>query len=488
MAAVRNALRPNTSGKVIRTMWLFSWVQLAGIACSVVRTKLVALWIGTLGIGLFGLFNTALDSITTLTQLGIRQSPVRNIAAARGEHALYRIVTAVRRWSWLLGIVGAFLTLVFSPLLSQLTFGSCDHTVGFIILSAAVMLSSVTNGELAVMQGLDRLNRLARATVWGALGGLAVSVPLFYFLGEASIVWSILGYFVCQAVAVYLLHDRHDLMKRPAGVTLTSRELLAEGKDFVALGVYMTLSVFIAMAVNYLFMAYLNHEAGIDEVGQYQAGYTIVNKYLGLIFTAIGFEFFPRISKVQASVRRVSTFVSHEIMVALLVILPGAAIMMTLDDVIVRLLYSSEFLPSAGYVNTALAGTAFRAVSWCMAYTLLARGDGKVYLLTESASGIAFLILSYFGYRLGGLDGLGVAYSIWYALYTVIVGIVYFGLYGMRLNRRVVLLTVIVVTLTVGCAAASICGVRFIPAAVAVVSSAVAFKILKSMICDARKR
>ena len=324
--------------------------------------------------------------------------------------------------------------------------------------------------------------------MWGALGGLAVSVPLFYFLGEASIVWSILGYFVCQAVAVYLLHDRHDLMKRPAGVTLTSRELLAEGKDFVALGVYMTLSVFIAMAVNYLFMAYLNHEAGIDEVGQYQAGYTIVNKYLGLIFTAIGFEFFPRISKVQASVRRVSTFVSHEIMVALLVILPGAAIMMTLDDVIVRLLYSSEFLPSAGYVNTALAGTAFRAVSWCMAYTLLARGDGKVYLLTESASGIAFLILSYFGYRLGGLDGLGVAYSIWYALYTVIVGIVYFGLYGMRLNRRVVLLTVIVVTLTVGCAAASICGVRFIPAAVAVVSSAVAFKILKSMICDARKR
>ena len=97
MAAVKSA-RGNVSGKVVKTMWLFSWVQLAGIACSIVRTKLVALWIGTLGIGLFGLFNTALDTITTLTQLGIRQSPVRDIAAAADRNALWRIVAAVRRW------------------------------------------------------------------------------------------------------------------------------------------------------------------------------------------------------------------------------------------------------------------------------------------------------------------------------------------------------------------------------------------------------
>lgn len=344
-----------------------------GIACSVVRTKLVAIWIGTLGIGLFGLFNTAIDTITTLTQLGIRQSPVRSIAAA-GAGRLPLIIAAVRRWAWLLGIAGAFLTLVFSPLLSRLTFGNEAYTLGFIVLSVAVMLSAVTNGELAVMQGLDRLNRLARATVWGTLGGLALSVPLFYWLGEDSIVWSILAYFACQAVAVWALRVRGDGSGATAAVRpqLGRRELLAEGKEFVTLGIYMTVSVFIAMAVNYIFMAYLNFVAGIDEVGQYQAGYTVVNKYLGLIFTAIGLEFFPRISRVHDSVRRVSTFVSHEVMVAVVVILPGATLMMTLDDVIVRLLYSSEFMPAAGYLNYALAGTVFRAVSWCMAYVILA--------------------------------------------------------------------------------------------------------------------
>lgn len=485
MAAVKSA-RGNVSGKVVKTMWLFSWVQLAGIACSIVRTKLVALWIGTLGIGLFGLFNTALDTITTLTQLGIRQSPVRDIAAAADRNALWRIVAAVRRWSWLLGIAGAFLTLIFSPLLSRLTFGNGDYTLGFIILSVAVMLSAVTNGELAIMQGMDRLNRLARATVWGTLGGLAVSVPLYYWFGERSIVWSIVAYFACQAAAVMVLRVRKEAAQ-PC-VRLTGREMLAEGKGFVTLGIYMTLSVFIAMAVNYVFMAYLNHEGGIDEVGRYQAGYTIVNKYLGLLFTAIGLEFFPRISKVQASVSRVSAFMSHEVMVAVLVVLPGATLMMTFDDVIIRLLYSSEFMPAVGYVNLALAGTALRAVSWCMAYTLLARGDGRVYLMTESASGAAFLLFSFIGYRAGGLDGLGIAYSAWYGLYVIIIGIVYFRRYRMRISRRVALLSAVAVIVTAGCAWARVEGLRFVPAAVAAVSSVMAFRVLRTMIAGRRRR
>lgn len=478
MAAVRDR-GSNVSGKVVKTMWLFSWVQLVGIACSIVRTKLVALWIGTVGIGLFGLFNTALDTITTLTQLGIRQSPVRDVASAADSRVLRRIVAAVRAWSWLLGIAGAFLTLVFSPQLSRLTFGTPDHAVGFIILAGAVMFSALTNGELAVMQGLERLGRMARASVWGALGGLAVSVPLFYWLGEGGIVWSIIAYFVCQAAAVYLLRGK---MPDAPAERLSVRGMLSEGRAFVTLGIYMTVSVFIAMAVNYLFMAWLNHEAGIDEVGRYQAGYTIVNKYLGLVFTAIGFEFFPRICKVQRSARRVSSYVSHEVLVAVLVVLPGATFMMTLDDVIVSLLYSDEFLPAAGYVNAALAGTALRAVSWCMAYTLLARGDGRIYLLTESLSGAAFLVLSYFGYRMAGLDGLGVAYSVWYGIYTVIVGVVYFLRYHMRLNGRVAVLAVLTVVLTVGCAVARIDGVRWLPAVVAGVSSVGALTVLKRMI------
>lgn len=472
------------SGRVVKTMWLFSWVQLVGIACSVVRTKLVAIWIGATGIGILGLFNTALDTIVTLTQLGLRESSVRNIASAKDGWQLSRIVTVVRRWAWMLGIAGAFLTLILSPWLSELTFGTQRYAICFIILSAAVLLAAVTNGELAVMQGVGKLNFIARASVFGMLGGLLVSIPILYYLGDDGIVWSILAYFVCQAVAVLIMRTTSAVSKPPESelsATPSLRDTFKEGKEFITLGIYMTISIFIAMAVNYIFLAYLNHEEGMEQVGQYQAGYTIVSKYMGLIFTAIGMEFFPRLSKVQQSVRRCSTFVSHEIMIALIVILPGATAMMALDDVIIRLLYSDEFLPTAGYLNFALAGTAFRAVSWCMAYTLLARGDGKVYLLTESISGIAFLILSWGGNCLGGLTGLGVAYALWYVLYTVITGVVYFRRYRMRIDSGVLKLFAVVGMLTVAGAVARVEGIRWIPLAIAVISGFFAIREIRKI-------
>ena len=129
----------------MKAMGLFGGVQVAGILCSIIRTKLVALWIGPVGIGLFGLFNNALEMISTGTNLGIRSSSVRDISQAmdRSDKSLIaRMVTVVRKWSMWLGLAGALLTLMLAPLLSQVTFGDSMHIWGFVALSVAVLLQA----------------------------------------------------------------------------------------------------------------------------------------------------------------------------------------------------------------------------------------------------------------------------------------------------------------------------------------------------------
>ena len=192
----------NISRMAMKAMGLFGGVQVAGILCSIIRTKLVALWIGPVGIGLFGLFNNALEMISTGTNLGIRSSSVRDISQAmdRCDKSLVaRMVTVVRKWSMWLGLAGALLTLVLAPPLSQVTFGDSLHIWGFVALSVAVLLQALTNGEYAVLQGTARLKRLASVTLWGTLVGLAVSIPLFYLLRERSILPSILAYALALA-------------------------------------------------------------------------------------------------------------------------------------------------------------------------------------------------------------------------------------------------------------------------------------------------
>ena len=58
----------------MKAMGIFGGVQVIGILCSIVRSKLVAIWIGPVGVGLFGIFNQALEMLNTATNLGVRQS------------------------------------------------------------------------------------------------------------------------------------------------------------------------------------------------------------------------------------------------------------------------------------------------------------------------------------------------------------------------------------------------------------------------------
>ena len=422
----------NISRMAMKAMGLFGGVQVMGILCSIIRTKLVAMWIGPVGIGLFGLFNNALEMISTGTNLGIRSSSVRDISQAldkREPGLVARMVAVVRKWSLWLGLAGALITLSLAPVLSQLTFGDSTHIWGFVALSIAVLLQALTNGEYAVLQGTARLKRLASVTLWGTIVGLAVSVPLFYFLRERSILPSIIAYALALAVFAWLFRNRDY----PA-VSISRRETFDMGKGFVKLGIFMTLGNFATILASYAFNAWLNVNAGTEQVGFYQAGYTLINKYTGLILTALGMEYYPRLAKVAESRLRLRAFVSQEINVAIAIMAPVVALFILLRELVVWILYTPEFNVILTFVSWGMIGTVLRTLSWCLAFTILAKGDGKTYLWTEAASAVINLVLNIVFYQWWGLTGLGIAFLVSYLIYTLIIAVVYFRVYHLSVT------------------------------------------------------
>lgn len=418
---------------ILKAMGIFGGVQVLNILCSVVRTKLVALWIGPLGVGLFGLFNQALEMINVATNLGVRNSSVRDISQAvekRNKSLIARIVTVVRKWSLWLGLGGALVTLAISPMLSRFTFGDFNHVWSFAALAVAVLFMALTNGEYAVLQGLSKLKRLARVTVSGTIGGLLISIPLFYFMREYSVIPSILAYALCLVLAAFILKD-----KEYAPVKISNRETVKIGADFIKLGIYMTLGSFVAIIASYIFISWLNTYSGTESVGFYQAGYTLIDKYAGLVFTALGMEFYPRLARVANSARRLRVFVSHEINIAFMVLVPILLAFILLREQLVWLLYSKEFQVIITYISWGVVGTILRAMSWCMAFVMLAKGDGKMFLITESISAIVGLALNIVCFHLWGVDGLGYSYLAWYAIYTVVIAFVYYKVYHLTLNK-----------------------------------------------------
>lgn len=420
------------SRTIIKTMGMFGSIQVFNILCSIIRTKLIALWIGPVGMGLFAIFNSAIEMIGNITNLGLRTSSIRNISQETNNGGkLNRICTVVRRWTLVLGILGAIVIASASPLLSQMSFGDKNHIWGYIALSIAVLANTLTNGEHSILQGTSLLRKLAKASLYGAFTGLLLSIPLFYFLGEDSIIPSIICYSLSILFFSYLLRNKNVGIQ---GETLSIKDTINLGKDFLKLGIFITLTDIASQITNYAFISYLNNASSTEMVGYYQTGYTLIAKYTALIFSSLGVEYFPRLSKVSHSNIRLNTFVSQEINIVLMILTPVIIAFILCRRLIISILYSPDFFIIETFISVGIIGMIFRAISWCMAFVILAKGTGKIFFITEITSTIIFLFLYIPAFNIFGLNGFGVAFLLWYLFYSIIIAFVYYRKFRLKLN------------------------------------------------------
>ena len=418
---------------VLRAMSLFSGLQMVNIICSVVKIKLVALWLHASGIGLFGIYQSVIDTVSTLSDVGLRQSAVRDVAMNQSsQRRLAEVAIVVRKWSTFAGLLGATVIVGASPLLSQWFFHSWWAVWGFVMLGIAMFLNSLTSGEQALLQGSGKLRALARGNLWGTVSGFIASVPLFYFLGPQSVALSIVAY----SIAMYASMRRARLRTVAPPAAIGLRQIWMKGKGFARLGLYMAIAAFVTSLAHTIFTALLNATEGIDNLGYVQAGDTIIVRYLGLIFTAIGMEFYPRLAAARHK-RAMQTYVNHEIVLLMILLTPLLILFIMARGSMLQLLYTNDFMVFIPFITWGALASIPKAISWCMAFTIICRGDGKIYVLTETLDAIISVPLCYLAFKYHGFAGLGIAYIIWYLLYALLTGTVFYCRYGLQLNRHV---------------------------------------------------
>ena len=167
---------------IFKATSLFGGVQVYQILIQIIKSKFIAILLGPAGIGIIGLYQSGLQFVQQLTNMGLAQSAVRDVSEANGTGDKQRIahtITVVRRLVWITGLLGLIAVAVLSPLLSKSSFGNYDYTIPFIILSFTLLLDQLSAGQKVVLQGMRRLKELAKCSAFGATFGLITSVPLY---------------------------------------------------------------------------------------------------------------------------------------------------------------------------------------------------------------------------------------------------------------------------------------------------------------------
>ncbi|WP_298653424.1 O-antigen translocase [uncultured Proteiniphilum sp.] len=408
----------NSYRQIMKATSLFGGVQFFQILISVVRSKFVAILLGPAGMGIVGLLTATTGLVSGLTNFGLGTSAVKNISEANAtgdKDRISKVISVLRRLVWITGLLGTVVTLLFSPWLSEFTFGNKEYTFAFVWISITLIFNQLSTGELVLLQALRRLQHLAKANVYGSLAGLVISIPLYYKFGIRGIVpVIIITAFITLFFSWYF--GRKIKMEK---MTVSRSTLINEGKSMMVMGFMISLSGLITLIAAYLLRIFINRTGSVDDVGFYTAGFTIINTYVGMIFTAMGTDYYPRLSVVAADNQQCRENINQQSEIALLILAPILIFFLVFVNWAVVLLYSSRFLVITGMIYWASLGIFFKAVSWAIAFVFLAKGAGKLFFWNEFIGSCYTLLFSMLGYHWGGLTGLGFSFLLSYLVYLI---------------------------------------------------------------------
>ena len=428
---------------VLKYTGIFGGVQGLNIIASLVRNKIVAWLLGPNGMGLASLFTTTVNFFSQATSFGISFSAVKNVSELfdRGDdEAVRHFVKVVRAWSLLTALLGMFVCIVASQLLNRLTFTWGDHSLHFVVLSLAVAMMAITGGETAILKGARQLRSLAVIQMATVVAALVISVPLYYFFYMTGVVPVI----VLTAFVTMVLTVRHSYRLYPLELK-GARGLLGEGMGMVRLGVAFVVAGIIGSGAEMFVRSFLNVSAqNLDFVGLYNAGYMLTVTYVGVVFSAMETDYFPRLSAVpHGDSEALGHTINRQIEVTLLLVAPMLAAFIVMLPLLVPLLFTKAFLPVVPMAQVAAFSMLLKSLSLPMAYTNLARSNSLGYLLLEAIFYGVFVLLVIVGFERWGLVGTGVALVVSYVVELVTVGLYIRRRYGYRMSSTVVRYTAV---------------------------------------------
>lgn len=422
--------------QILKSTGVLGFSQLIVIIVGIARVKVLAVLLGATGVGIAGLYQNTIDLIRAATGLGIGASGVRDIAtsAATGDQQkLSGSIKVLHFWSWLTGILGMLVAILFSRQLSLWAFDSPDYAWGIAVLSIAILFSSLSEAQSALLQGVRKIRAMAAARVAAAVAGLLGSVVIYYIWGVRGIVPAVL--FVAVVGWVWNWFYTRSIITVP--VAMAPKQVFRRGKAMVVLGIYLTLGSVLGKGVMYLVRSFLVHEGGLESVGYFVAAWSISYMYLSAVFNAMVGDYFPRLSAVQNDHPQMARLVNQQAEVAILIVAPIVTLMVSLIEIVVRVFYSKEFGTTAQILNWQLLGDFFKALSWPMGFILIAKGKGRIFLLMEFAWSAVYVLGVYVLWPHMGIAATGVSFLTAYAIYTGILVWVSRRLINFRLSPLV---------------------------------------------------
>ena len=397
--------------ELLKSTSIIGGTQIFIILLGIFRTKIIALLLGPAGLGFLGLLQSIVDIVRSSTSFGINYSAVKYVAEAKETNdrtKIGEIIIIVRRWALWTGLLGLVVTVIFSIPLSLFSFGSTSYAKSIALVSISLLLSSVSGGQLALLQGMRLIKDMAKSTFFGVIVSTLIVIPIYYWLGVNGIALAIVLTAFGGLIISWIYARRVKIVES----RISLKQTFYSGLKMAKLGFFMVVSGLMGMFTLYLIRIIISDKIGLDGVGYFQAVWNITNIYMGIILNSMLADFFPRLSAVNTDNTAVTKLVNQQLELVLLI---GTVIiigMITFTNLALTILYSSKFDIAVPLLQWQLLGSLAGFITWALGVIFLAKGKGKFSVFTDSLWCAIYVSIVYYGWDSLGFEILGIAFVI----------------------------------------------------------------------------
>lgn len=420
-----NIIKKITSSDLVKVLSFTSLSTIIKLLTGYISVKVVASLIGPSGIALIGQLQNFTSIFTTLGAGGINNGVVKYVSEFKEEETtLKKFLSSGLRITLVLSLFFGILILLFSYPLSKWIFLDSKYYYVFIFLGASLLLLSLNNYFLSVLNGFKEFKKFVIINIITSIIGLVFTVSLVVkFHLEGALIANVTYQSVVLFVTIFFIR-KYTWFNREYLWGKWDKEII---KKYFSYSLMAVITVATVPVSQLLIRGYLINKFSIDAAGYWEGMNRISNLYLVFFTTTFGVYYLPKLSEIKEnSILRKEVIKTYKIVAPAIFL--SLIVVYLLKDFVISILFTEEFSSMRNLFLWQLLGDFFKIMSWILAFIMVAKSMTKIFIATEIIFSLTLVLFSYFFVNLNGIIGATQAYCLNYFLYFVVMLFIFRGL------------------------------------------------------------
>ena len=377
--------------ELVKVFSLSSVATLVKMLTGLISTKVVAVLIGPGGVALLGQLNNLVYIVQYLASGAINNGVVKYVSEHKGSVGKVRtLLTNALLVTVVCSLACGTAMIACHGRLSRWIMLSDEYGYIFIVFGVTVILYAFNMLLLSIVNGYREYKMFIRINVANSLAGLVFAVVLTLLYGLPG---ALIGATTYQSAVFFV--TLYMVRRKPWARWSYFRGRIDRSiiRNYLKYALMTLVSIGTMPVAQILIRRYIMLDLSELEAGWWEAMNRISNIYLLVVTTSFSVYYLPRLSEITEP-NEVRREIGKAFKVIIPLLLTGFVLVYLCRFLIIRILFTSEFLPMAKLFGWQMGSDLFKIGCYILTYVMIAKARTVVYVTAEIVFTIIYIGLA----------------------------------------------------------------------------------------------